>query len=420
MTNRERFIRFMKGEEVDRPLCWHGDPRESTFRAWMRQGLKEEHRANWTQFVREDRSIGIGKVDSDAIPRFEKRVLEKKGDKIIWIDPLGAKRLDHIDPATPGFVTRSYLEFPVKDRDDFLEMKKRYNPRSPERFLPPTAEAPAEDPMSWKFDPGDESIYLNRGEITRDSTELVRFVARGLFWKLRDWCGFEGLCLMFYDQPDLVHEMMDFWTAFLIDLCDPVLSVCKGDVLVLNEDMAYKHQSMISISMMREFMVPRYKRLIEFFKTKGVEFVVMDSDGHNSQILEAFMPEGLDGIQPMEIAANNDPATYLRQFPTMITWGGIDKRELRFDKARTRAEVVKRFEAQRKYGRYIPQVDHGVPPDIPIRNFLYMVELIRGLSRGEGLKTYDPPCELEKQLGPIEEMFDPATAHKPEEDGHES
>ena len=190
----------------------------------------------------------------------------------------------------------------------------------------------------------------------------------------------------------------------------PVLSVIQADYCILNEDMAYKHASMISAAMMREFMVPRYKRLIEFFKGHGVEFVVMDSDGHNAQILEAFMPEGLDGVQPMEIAAMNDPAVYLEQYPGMVTWGGIDKRELRFDRARVRAEVSKRFETARKYRRYIPRVDHGVPPDIPVRNFLYMAGLIKGFATGEDLDTYEPPCELEKQLGPIEEMFDPLKA----------
>jgi hypothetical protein len=45
-----------------------------------------------------------------------------------------------------------------------------------------------------------------------------------------------------------------------------------------------------------------------------------------------------------------------------------------------------------------------------LRNFLYFVELAKGLARGEDLQTYEPPCDLEKQLGPITEMFDPSKA----------
>jgi uroporphyrinogen decarboxylase len=157
-------------------------------------------------------------------------------------------------------------------------------------------------------------------------------------------------------------------------------------------------------------MLPRYARLYEFFKNKGIDVVHMDSDGYNGQILEAMFPGTIDGIQPIEIAAGNDPEAFLRQYPTISITGGIDKRELRFDKARARAEIVKRYRAAREYGRYIPTCDHGVPPDIPLRTFLYMVELLKGFADGEDLDTYEPPCDLERQLGPIEEMFDPRRA----------
>ena len=51
-----------------------------------------------------------------------------------------------------------------------------------------------------------------------------------------------------------------------------------------------------------------------------------------------------------------------------------------------------------------------MPPDIPLRNLPYMVERIISFANGEDLEPYGPPCELQKQLGPIEEMFDPLKA----------
>ncbi|GAI09050.1 unnamed protein product, partial [marine sediment metagenome] len=143
---------------------------------------------------------------------------------------------------------------------------------------------------------------------------------------------------------------------------------------------------------------------------KKVDCVVMDTDGHNSQILEVFYPDTIDGIEPMEIAANNDPERYLRKYPKLFIRGGIDKRELRFSRQRLRAEVSRRYKITKKYGGYIPTVDHGVPPDIPLRNFLYMVELIKGFANGEDIDTYEPSCLLEKKLSEIEEMFDPLKA----------
>jgi uroporphyrinogen decarboxylase len=175
--------------------------------------------------------------------------------------------------------------------------------------------------------------------------------------------------------------------------------------------MAYKGMCMISPTMMREFMLPRYQRLYTFFKERGVTVVEMDSDGHNKDIIEVmYKGGGIDGIQPMEIAAGNDPEEYLRDYPGLYMSGGIDKRELRFDYARARAEVVKRYRLARQYGRYIPTVDHGVPPDVPVRTFLYMCGLLRGFADGEDLDTFEPSLDFEDKLGPIEELFDPHAA----------
>jgi uroporphyrinogen decarboxylase len=238
----------------------------------------------------------------------------------------------------------------------------------------------------------------------------VTFSVPGLYWTARDWCGFEGLSLMFYDLPYLVHEMFEYWTWFLMELLDEPLSHIKADVVIISEDMAFKGRAMISPAHIREFMLPRYRRLYEFFKNKGLDAVVMDSDGYTGQILDVLYPEALDGIEPVEIAAGNDPEKMLLTYPGIFLQGGIDKRRLRFSRAELRAEVAARYRTAWRYGGYIPSVDHGVPPDIPLRNFLYYVELARGFCNREDLDTYEPPCELEKQLGPIEELFDPRSA----------
>jgi uroporphyrinogen-III decarboxylase len=203
---------------------------------------------------------------------------------------------------------------------------------------------------------------------------------------------------------------MEYWTWFIMELLEEPLSHIQVDHVVLQEDMAFKGQSMISPAHMREFMLPRYERLYEFFKRRGVHCVDMDSDGYNGQILPVMHPGSIDAISPIEIAAGNDPDEFLATYPKLYIQGGIDKRELRFDYPRARAEVAKRYLTARTYGRYVPTVDHGVPPDIPLCTYLYMVELLRGLADGEDLDTYEPPCDLEKQLGPIEEMFDPHKA----------
>ena len=411
MTSRERFRKLFRHDKPDRMPYLFGGPRASTFRAWRKQGLSEELERNFWNLIGAEPMMGIGMLYTGPMPPFEEKVLEEKDNKRIWIDGWGVKRMDAIHQPTAGFATRKYLEFPVKTPADFEEMKKRFDPHSPARTRP--------DPDASKYATLNPDAYRHYqpGTCWRDVVDAcnkadvhVRTGVAGLYWTARDWCGFEGLSFMFKEQPRLVHEMMEYWTWFLLELLDEPLRNIKVDLIVLNEDMAYKGQAMISPRDMREFMLPRYKRLYRFFKERGVDCVCMDSDGFNGQILDVFHPDAIDGIQPLEIAAGNDPEVFLKRYPKLYIEGGIDKRELRFTKGQTRAEVVRRYRTALERGGYVPCVDHGVPPDVPVRNFLYMVELLRGFANGEPLDSYEPPCELEKQLGPIEEMFDPDQA----------
>lgn len=408
MTSRERYIAYMQGRPVDRMPYRFGGPRSSTFAAWRKQGLSEDLQKQWGRFIGVDAGTGIGKINWGPLPKFPVQILEVKDGKAIWIDEWGVKRLDAISQATPGFATRAYLEFPVKTLDDLHAMMQRYNPASPERFTPQ-----ANDNKDITLNPDwyrvgqSAACWRDLVSTCNSGDGLVSVTIPGFYWTARDWCGFEGLSELLYDNPRLVHEFMDFWTNFILRMLDEPLSHIKVDKVTLNEDMAYKTAAMLSPAMMREFMLPSYQRIYKFLKSKGVEVVLMDSDGHNGQILDVFYPSAIDGIEPMEIAAFNDPAGYLARHKDIAIEGGIDKRELRFDKPRARQEVVKRCATARRFGRYIPGVDHGVPPDVSLRTFLYMVELLKGFALGEELDTYEPPCELEKRLGPIEEMFDP-------------
>lgn len=116
MTPRKRYLETIHFGRPDRIPYRFGHPRESTLSAWHYQGLKKG--INLEEAIEYDHWEGVP-IDFLPLPRFKEITLEEYGDKRIWIDELGAKRIDHKNPAAPGFVTRSWLEFPVKNKDDF-------------------------------------------------------------------------------------------------------------------------------------------------------------------------------------------------------------------------------------------------------------------------------------------------------------
>ena len=324
-------------------------------------------------------------MDLHPLPRFTERIIEEHGDKKICIDELGAKCIVHKNPATPGFVTRSWLEFPVKTRADFAELKKRLLPNTPGRF-----------PADWDrsvADAGQRDYVLYAG-IT------------GPWHRVRSsWVGFENLCMLVMDDPAFVHEMMEFNTDFTIETIKDRISDVELDFVFIYEDMAYKTASMISPDMVRQFLVPEWKKLIEFLRKNNVAHVVMDSDGHVRELIPIWIDAGFTGMFPVEIAANNDPVAYRSRYGSAFTmFGGIDKRELRFDPERVKREVLSKVPYLVRDGGYVPGVDHGVPPDIPLKNFLYMAELIKASCEGRD------PSEVtteryDKILGPMREQW---------------
>jgi uroporphyrinogen decarboxylase len=394
MTSRERFVETLNFGQPDRIFYAFGYPRRSTMNAWYLQGLPrwpdvDDHGRpdEYFGFVGMDRILGLP-IKTGPWPPFEVRIIEEGEQGRIWVNEQGITMHDAgMGLKTPGFRTRSYLSHPVKDRKDWIRMRdERFDPHAPGRY-----------PDDWP-----EWV-----EKLRDRKLPIQLGIYGLYWKARDWVGFENLSLMFYDCPRLVHDMMEHVTDFFMALLDRALGEVKVDAVMIAEDMCFKQHAMISPKMFREFMLPRYKRWVDFFRGHGVPLIMVDSDGYIDELIPLWIEAGVNGTSPVEIAAGNDPVTYRKKYGQAIAfWGGIDKREIR-SKERTYREVMNKVPWLLEQGGYLPGFDHGVPPDVPLRAFLYMCELIKALAEGRPVPGPEEPLEIEDRLGPIERMWSP-------------
>ena len=154
------------------------------------------------------------------------------------------------------------------------------------------------------------------------------------------------------------------------------------------------------------------RRLLDFLRGAGVRSIIMDCDGHISQLLPLWIEAGFHGTWPCEIAALNDPVRYRKEYGTDIALlGAIDKRELRFGFQQVKAEVMGKVPFLMAQGGYVPGVDHGTPPDVPVRNFFYMVELIKALATGQDIDKVNID-RYQDVLGPIREEWSMGLARR--------
>jgi uroporphyrinogen decarboxylase len=205
----------------------------------------------------------------------------------------------------------------------------------------------------------------------------------GFYWRAREWMGTENLSMAWYLQPDLIEEMMEFVADYTIELCRPVLEQVAPDYLFINEDMAMKTGPLLSPDLYRRYIFPHMKRLVEFIKGHGVPYVIVDTDGNSEPLIPALLDAGVDGIWPIERAAEDqDPLALRKKYgKSLRLWGGVDKRELARGRAAIDAHLTSLAPLVEE-GGFIPTVDHTVPPDISLENLLYYFERKRLLLEG--------------------------------------
>ena len=361
VTPRERYIKTILFDKPDKVPFSPGGGRESTLKKWREQGLPEganPHDALLRELGIKPEPVrpqpGLG-VSFKMIPEFEEKVLEHRDGAYLVQDWMGAivEISDEFDytylRVAKDFVTRKWHKCPVKNRDDWERMKERYDPRTPGR-LPDGLDEICEQLQD------------------RDSTVGLHF--NGPFWQLREWCGFESLCELMLDDPDLVHDMIDFWTDFVSLVMAPVLERLAVDLIGISEDMAYKAHSMISPAMTREFLKPAYLRWVAEVKASGCPIIDMDSDGYISELIPIWIESGINCCDPIEVAAHNDIIEFRERFGRQMAYsGGVDKRAIAKGGEVIEAEL-ERLAPIIRDGGYIPGCDHGVPPDISWPNFV--------------------------------------------------
>ena len=295
-------------------------------------------------------------IDTRMNPMFEEKVLEvRENSQVVqdWkgnICEIGLEYTTEYLRSAIDFVTRRWIKCPVESRTDWLEMRRRYDPDTPERY------------------PALPTVDLSR----RDYPLQMAF--SGPYWILREWCGFEGLSMMFYDNPSLVREMIEFWEQFILTIMERTFKVCVPDQVHISEDMAFKGHMMLSKEMCREFLMPTWKRWGDFIRRHGVPIYAVDSDGHVGELIPLWIECGVTCCDPVEVAAGNDIVAYRRQYGRQMAFrGGVDKRAMAKGGKHIDQELA-RLRPVIESGGFIPGCDHAVPADVSWPNFVYYVK----------------------------------------------
>jgi uroporphyrinogen-III decarboxylase len=279
-------------------------------------------------------------------------VLEDNAERRVERDFLGRTMLLLKKTATVPLP----MDFPVKTMDDWLRVKHFFT------FRP--------DRIKW-----DEVEAARRAQA---EGSLVVAHMPGAFDMPRDLMGEENACLAYYDQPELMADILATLTDTTMRVLEPVSEKLRIDKLWVHEDFAGKSGPLVGPAQIHEYFRPYYRKVWDLVSSRGARIFEQDTDGNINPVISALLDCGLNCIYPMEPAAGMDIVAVRQTYGRRLAMlGGIDKHVIRRDRAAIRAELEYKLPPALRTGGCVFSLDHRIPNGTPIENYRYYVDLGR-------------------------------------------
>jgi uroporphyrinogen decarboxylase len=364
MTLKERFRRTMFYQDVEVRPNFEFGYWEDTLKTWHSQGLPKDvvdEASAYDYFGIEH--WDMVNVNPSPVPLYEHKTLEETEEYTTYRDGYGcvARINRHGHKSIPHFI-----EFPIKDRATWEPFKAALDP---------------DDPRRWDaFEKSVRSLKNSRNPVGIYGGSMAG-VARNLI-------GFQGIATMQYEDPDLLAEIIDALGACAVGVLECALPKIQVDFCMGWEDICFNQGCILSPEFFRRAAGPWYRRIADLLVSHGCCIYTTDTDGNILPIVETFLDNGLNTMFPVEVHAGTDPCLLRDRYGKRVRiWGGVSKMKLRESRKAIDREL-KRLLPYVEQGGFIPGVDHRVPVDVPLKNYLHYLDKKRELFGVGGAPKY--------------------------------
>jgi hypothetical protein len=240
--NREQFINYMTYGDSPRDMLSEimglliGLDKE-----WIAQGARPDE-LNLTDF-NFDYVDAIEVGNTGAIHLQKEDIVEETADYVISRDTWG--RMVKLVRSTATIPTP--FVYPVKTMDDWLKMKHM-------------------------FEYSDERINMEeieKAKILQSKGTLIRAAMPGCFDLPRELMGEADLCICYYEDPELVHDILRTSIDMSFQVLEEISRRLQIDCLTIHEDMAGKSGPLAGPTQIKEFFYPHYHKIWDMLSTRG-------------------------------------------------------------------------------------------------------------------------------------------------------
>jgi uroporphyrinogen decarboxylase len=267
---------------------------------------------------------------------------------------------DHANVLVPGF------EFPTGR--DFSERTVSLYSGGPISDWASYEAYPWPDPLDAEYDLLDRLAPALPGGM-----KLIVYGPCGVLENVTEILGFEPLCLLLADDPELVRGVFDEVGSRLLRYYEiasrhPAVGAC-----IDNDDWGFKTQTALSTRQMREYVFPWHRRIVDAVHSAGKP-VILHSCGHFERILDDMTSIGFDGRHSYEDVILPVEAAYDRYRDRFAIIGGIDVDFLcRGGPEEVYARARAMLESAEAHGGYALGTGNSVPDYVPDDNYFAMI-----------------------------------------------
>ena len=347
--DRQEYIDLMTFQSCERQMFVElFGPLVGLEQEWKAQGATEEE-LNLIAFDWDYVPVISCGGNTGLMGGFTPRVVEETKEYIIKSDEYGRKT-----KLCKGVATIPLpLDYPVKDMDSWLKMKPFFE------FYP--------ERINW------DAVEAAK-KAQQEGTLVVASIPGG-FDLPRQLMGEEGACLCYYEQPELMNDILETIGNTAFQVLDRISDHIVIDQLSVHEDMAGKSGPLIGPNQIKTFIKPYYRKIWDMLKSKGTKIFSQDSDGDMNPVIDAFLDCGLTVMYPMEPAAGMDVVELRKKYGNRLAFkGGIDKHVLRQSKEDIRRELEYKMQPIMRQGGMVFGLDHRIPNGTPLENYKYYVD----------------------------------------------
>ncbi|SFB18843.1 Uroporphyrinogen decarboxylase (URO-D) [Acetitomaculum ruminis DSM 5522] len=203
-------------------------------------------------------------------------------------------------------------------------------------------------------------------DVDRNEVFIAPFVAPGIFEKIHYLMGMEEAMINFYEEPEAMHELIEYLTDYELDVAKEICDHLHPDALFHHDDWGSQLSSFLSPAMFEEFIEPAYKKIYGYYKEHGVELIVHHSDSYGENLIPSMIRMGIDIWQGI-MSTNNIKAAIENYGGKISFQGGIDNGKVDredWTKEKVWAEAKNNIDTNYSGHYFIPATVMGEPGSI--------------------------------------------------------